>query len=34
VIGKANEVHYYPDQPRTVVEIAADLSTNYRNTVN
>lgn len=31
--GKAIEVLYYLDQPRTVAEIA-DLSDNYRNTVN
>jgi len=31
--GKALEVLYYLDQPRTVSEIA-DRSDNYRNTVN
>jgi DNA-binding MarR family transcriptional regulator len=31
--GKALEVLYYLDQPRTVAEIA-DRSDNYRNTVN
>ena len=31
--GKALEVLYYLDQPRTVAEIA-ELSNNYRNTVN
>ncbi|RJX42902.1 transcriptional regulator TrmB [Halonotius aquaticus] len=33
VTGKSLEVLYYIDQPRTVAEIA-DLSNNYRNTVN
>jgi len=33
LIGKALEVLYYLDQPRTVSEIA-DRSDNYRNTVN
>ena len=33
VTGKSLEVLYYLDQPRTVAEIA-DLSDNYRNTVN
>jgi len=31
--GKAHEVLYYLDRPRTVAEIA-DRSDNYRNTVN